>query len=209
MSARDDSSTSGERAVIRAALRASRNRLPARQRRRSALRVAARLARLPAYARARWIAGYLPFDAEMDPLPSMQRAGSVGKKLCLPIIDPHGSRSMSLGYFRPGTVLLPNRFGILEPCRRMTPRVPLGCIDIVLVPLVGFDDRCNRLGMGAGYYDRFLRRRHCGLWRRPLLVGIGFDLQRVDRIPHEPWDVAMDVIITERRVYRPRTVTRT
>jgi 5-formyltetrahydrofolate cyclo-ligase len=209
MSAPDDSSTSGERAAIRAALRASRNRLPAGQRRRYALRVAARLARLPAFARARWIAGYLPFDGEMDPLPSMQRAGSAGKELCLPMIDPKGGRSMSLGHFRPGTVLLPNRFGILEPWRRMTVRVPLRRIDIVLVPLVGFDDRGNRLGMGAGYYDRFLRRRHLCLRRRPLLVGIGFDLQRVDRIARQPWDVAMDVIITERRVYRPRPVTQT
>jgi 5-formyltetrahydrofolate cyclo-ligase len=209
MSAPHDSSVSGDRAGIRAALRASRRRVPARQRRRSALRIADRLARLPAFARARWIAGYLPFDAEMDPLPSMQRAGSAGKNLCLPMIDPDGGRSMSLGRFRPGTVLLPNRFGILEPWRRMTARVPLRRIDIVLVPLVGFDDRGNRLGMGAGYYDRLLGRRRLSHWRRPLLVGIGFDLQRVDRIPHEPWDVAMDVIITERRVYRPRPVTQT
>jgi 5-formyltetrahydrofolate cyclo-ligase len=164
-----------------------------------------RLARLPAFSRARWIAGYLPFDGELDSLPAMQRAGAAGKNLCLPMIDPRRRGKMTLGHFHRSGVLLLNRFGILEPCRRMTTRVPLRRIDIVLMPLVGFDEQGNRLGMGAGYYDRFLRRRTRGQWRRPLLVGLAFELQRTEQIPPEPWDVAMDLIITERRVYRPRS----
>ena len=197
-------SISSERDALRSTLRALRRRLPARERRRSANRVAVRLARLPVFSSARWIAGYLPFDGELDSLPSMQRAGAAGKNLCLPMIDPVRRGKMTLGHFQRSGVLLLNRFGILEPCRRLTTRVPLRQIDIVLMPLVGFDEQGNRLGMGAGYYDRFLHRRIRGQWRRPLLVGIAFDLQRAEHIPHEPWDVPMDLIITERRTYRPR-----
>ncbi len=202
MTAPDDS-ISSERAAIRGTLRALRRRLPERERQRSAERVASRLARLPAFSRARWIAGYLPFDGELDSLPSMQRASAAGKNLCLPIIDPQRHGTMTFGHFQPSGVLLLNRFGILEPCRRMTRRVPLRQVDIVLMPLVGFDDEGNRLGMGAGYYDRFLSRRTRGQWRRPLLVGIAFELQHAEHVPHQPWDVPMDLIITERRLYRP------
>lgn len=203
MTVPDDSIISSERDAIRRSLRALRRRLPDRERSRSAKRVASRLARLPAFSRARWVAAYLPFDGELDPLPSMQRASAAGKNLCLPIIDPRRRGTMSFGHFHAGSVLLTNRLGILEPCRRMTRRVPLRRVDIVLLPLVGFDDRGNRLGMGGGYYDRFLGDRTRCRWRRPLLVGIAFELQRVENIPHQPWDVPMDLIITERHLYRP------
>lgn len=199
-----DDSLSSKRAAMRSTLRALRRRLPERQRRRYAQRVASRLARLPAFSRARWIAGYLPFDGELDPLPAMQSASAAGKNLCLPIIDPRRRGTMTFGHFRSGSVLLMNRFGILEPCRRMTGRVPLRQVDMMLMPLVGFDDQGNRLGMGAGYYDRLLHRRTRCQWRRPLLVGIAFELQRVEHIPRESWDVPMDLIITDRRIYRPR-----
>ena len=60
-----------------------------------------------------------------------------------------------------------------------------------------------RLGMGAGYYDRLLQRRQHGRWQRPLLIGTAFDIQRVGRLPCQPWDVTLDYVITEKRSYRP------
>ncbi len=76
-------------------------------------------------------------------------------------------------------------------------------LDVVFVPLLGFDDALARLGQGGGYYDstfQFRRaRRH---WRRPLLVGIAFDEQRVDRLPVERWDLRLDLIVTPTKVYR-------
>ena len=89
----------------------------------------------------------------------MLDARADGKRVCLPMIDPRRPGKMHLGRVDPGTMLLPNRFGILEPCRRSAVRVPLNRVDAVMVPLVAFDDNGNRLGMGAGYYDRLLRRR--------------------------------------------------
>ena len=68
--------------------------------------------------------------------------------------------------------------------------------------LVGFDARCNRLGMGGGYYDRTLAYlRHRVHWRRPLLVGVAHECQRVERLEANPWDVPLDLVVTERRIY--------
>jgi 5-formyltetrahydrofolate cyclo-ligase len=78
-------------------------------------------------------------------------------------------------------------------------------IDVVVLPVVGFDRRGNRLGMGAGYYDRALRRRQdaARAWRRPLLVGVAFACQELPAIPASPWDVPLDLIVTERGIIAP------
>lgn len=75
-------------------------------------------------------------------------------------------------------------------------------LDLVLVPLVGFDSRGQRLGMGAGFYDRhFAFLRHRMTWRRPLLVGLAFDVQRVDRLAEAAHDVPLWGVVTERGIY--------
>jgi 5-formyltetrahydrofolate cyclo-ligase len=74
------------------------------------------------------------------------------------------------------------------------------------MPLVGFDANCNRLGMGGGFYDRtlaYLRLRRC--WRRPLLIGIAHECQRVERLETNTWDVPLDLVVTEERIYRRAT----
>jgi len=101
--------------------------------------------------------------------------------------------------------LLPNRFGIPEPpLKHRHIRMPWG-LELILLPLVAFDSDCNRLGMGGGFYDRtlaYLRHRCC--WRRPRLIGVAHECQRVEGLPVNEWDVALDAVITERRVYRRR-----
>ncbi len=100
----------------------------------------------------------------------------------------------------------PNRFGIPEPIargRRLT--LPWN-LDLLLMPLVGFDTDCHRLGMGGGFYDRtlaYLRLRRS--WRRPRLLGLAHDCQRIERIEPRPWDIPLESVITECRVYdQPR-----
>lgn len=95
-----------------------------------------------------------------------------------------------------------NRYGIPEPlCRHrdlLTPRQ----LDVVVVPLVAFDDSLNRLGMGGGYYDRtFAFRKRAGALRRPLLIGVAYSFQRVDALQAQSWDVPLDVVITEKESY--------
>ena len=75
-------------------------------------------------------------------------------------------------------------------------------LDLVLVPLVGFDDQGTRLGMGGGFYDRsFATRLFRRYWRKPRLIGVAYELQRVAHLDRQPWDVALDGVVTEQRLY--------
>jgi 5-formyltetrahydrofolate cyclo-ligase len=89
-----------------------------------------------------------------------------------------------------------NPIGIAEPSGHQ--QLGARWMNIILLPLVAFDRRGNRLGNGAGFYDRALafraRRRH---WRGPLLLGLAFSAQAVDHIDREPHDVPLDGVITE------------
>ena len=93
-----------------------------------------------------------------------------------------------------------NRFGIGEP--RGTRHVHGARLDLALVPCVGFDDAGRRLGLGAGYYDRHFAYLNWPItWRRPRLLGLAFECQRVARLAPQPWDVALWGVVTESRVY--------
>jgi 5-formyltetrahydrofolate cyclo-ligase len=96
-----------------------------------------------------------------------------------------------------------NRFNILEPAAHWGQTLHPRLLDIVLTPLVAFDRKGYRLGMGGGYYDRSLAfrcaRKH---WQRPLLVGVAHSCQQHPELPRQPWDVPLDIIITEREIIR-------
>ena len=75
-------------------------------------------------------------------------------------------------------------------------------LDLVIVPLLGFDQDCNRIGMGGGYYDRsFAFRRRFKHVKRPYLLGVAHEAQRVERIKAQPWDVSLDAVVTEKNLY--------
>ncbi len=153
---------------------------------------------------ARRIAAFWPADGELDPHPLLaaaQRGG--GASILLPVLRPGQQRRLWFVRYAPGDTLTANRLGIPEPRRGRQGPHQTWALDLILVPLVGFDAHCNRLGMGGGYYDRtlaFLRqRRH---WLRPRLIGIAHECQRVTRLALRPWDVPLDAVATERRIYR-------
>lgn len=97
-----------------------------------------------------------------------------------------------------------NRFNILEPAAHWGQTLHPRRLDMILLPLVAFDRQGYRLGMGGGYYDRSLAfrcsRKH---WQRPLLIGVAHSCQQHPGLPREPWDVPLDIIITEREIIRP------
>ena len=74
-------------------------------------------------------------------------------------------------------------------------------LEFVVVPLVAFDSKCNRIGMGGGYYDRTFEFCKQNLEKRTTLVGIGYELQKLDQITSQDWDVALDYVVTELAVY--------
>ncbi len=156
--------------------------------------LAARVAMgVPSVPDADWraVAGYWPVKSEMDPRPLLRHLHKRGFDCALPVVVGRG-RALHFRRWHPRTALEPAGFGLLEPpssAPRVTPQV-------VLAPLLCFDDRGTRLGHGAGYYDYTLAAlRRAG---RVLAVGIAFSAQQVDRVPDEDHDQRLDWIVTEK-----------
>ena len=162
------------------------------------------LERLGVFRRGAHVALYLPIPGEVDLRPCLEVARRCGAHIYVPRIASRRNRRMLFAPWRAGAALRANAFGILEPGHAGDARPVVG-LDVVVLPLVGFDAQGNRLGMGAGYYDRALRRRLDArrAWRRPRLVGVAFACQELPVIPASPWDVPLDLVITERRVIVP------
>ena len=95
--------------------------------------------------------------------------------------------------------LIKSTFGVMEPKQDLLEKVNIEDIDLILVPGVAFDEHCNRIGFGAGYYDRFL----CKKPKDTPTIGLAYDYQIIDKIPTDEYDVPLDFIITEKRVIFP------
>jgi 5-formyltetrahydrofolate cyclo-ligase len=149
--------------------------------------------------RTRRIGFYIPAKSEIDVLPLLHRALGMGVACYLPIVP--GRRRKKLWFTRlgdrPDWVL--NRYGIPEYHSPPARKGRAYQLETLFMPLLGFDARGWRIGMGGGYYDASLarlgRRRFL---RKPRLIGVAFSAQQVDRIPMDPWDIPLDGVLTER-----------
>jgi 5-formyltetrahydrofolate cyclo-ligase len=140
------------------------------------------------------IACYLPLFDEVDTSRIIERAWCAKKRIFLPVTDSHGR--MIFRQLAADTDLCRNSFGILEPVsgNLISPKE----LDLVITPLVAFDEKLHRIGMGGGYYDRcfqFLKRRRN--WLHPKLLGVAFDCQRVEKFAPNPWDIPLYQVFTE------------
>lgn len=190
--------------LLRRRLRQARRQLSRREQQDHAKAVASRFVRCGLGHAAHRIALYIPTGGELDPWPILQRLHR-NRRWYLPVLRGHAPGRLWFVRHRPGAPLRANRFGIPEPARRNRQILPTHGLDLVLVPLVGFDRHCHRIGMGAGFYDRslaFLRGRR--YWQRPRLIGLAHECQRLETIDPKPWDVPLDAVITETSLYRRR-----
>lgn len=198
----EDARMKGATAALRRELRARRARLTPEEQRDAAERLARQVSATHAFQTSRRIACYFPNDGEIDPTPLMQTIWSRRKVCYLPVLSRLSHDRLWFAPVWPDTAFAANKFGIPEPLAPLRAFVRAAQLDLILTPLVGFDAQGNRLGMGGGYYDRslaFLRgRRH---WRKPRLLGIAHDCQRVDKLIANPWDIPLDGVITDRRAY--------
>ncbi len=189
-----------ERDDCRRHLRRLRREVPPERARRAAQGIAHHLVRNGLLRRNRRVAVYLAADGEADLSPVVSYLWRHHGHCYLPALA--GDRLWFHPY-GPDTPLVRNRFRILEPPAGRGRRVHPRRLDLVLAPLVAFDPRGNRLGMGGGFYDRsfaFLRhRRH---WRRPLLVGVAYGFQEVAELPARDWDVPLTAVVTEAGLQR-------
>jgi len=188
-----------DRGALRRRLRAARRSLDPGLRRGAAEAAAAQLARLGLpHPRSR-VAFYLPIDGELDPGPAVRRALAQGCEVFVPVITGFRARHMRFVRWTPALATRRNRWGIREPEGAGTDG---RWLDLAVVPCVAFDDSGTRLGLGAGFYDRhFAWLALRSAWRRPRLVGLAYDFQKVERLQRAEWDVPMWGIVTDRGVY--------
>lgn len=195
------SSFAPERAALRRQMRHARATLSESARAAAARKVAKLLYNHRLLRPGRRIGVYLALRSEVDLSQLIRQARDVGCRLFVPRLLNERTRRMQFVPLVSGAPLKPNRIGVAEPYKPQQP-IPARQLDCVLVPLLAFDRSGRRLGMGAGFYDRhfrFLRQRNG--WRRPRLYGVAFELQRTDTLPEEPWDVPLDGVVTEHRLY--------
>jgi 5-formyltetrahydrofolate cyclo-ligase len=150
-----------------------------------------RLAALDLYRRARALHCYLAMRTEVSTLPLIAQALGDGLRVAVPI-TVRGQAELSHSWLRSLGDLERGTFGIPQP-RTLEPCDPAEC-DLLIVPLLGFDRRCHRLGYGKGHYDRLLASL------RAPRVGVAFAAQELPHIPVDPWDVALDAVVTEDEV---------
>lgn len=185
---------------LRREARQRRRALNAEERRAAEQAVARRLLALSWFRRAMHVAAYLARGSELDLAPFLLQTARLNKRLYVPRVPPAPHGRLVFTRWTPDTPLVTGPYGIPEaPGDELR---AAAFLDLVITPLVAFDTALNRVGQGAGYYDRsfaFLRHRH--RWRRPLLVGAAFECQKVAGISPAAWDVPLDAVVTERRLY--------
>jgi len=193
-----DSAFGAARAQLRAQLRAQRRALPPAARAHAAQLVARNIDRKLGLRAGNRVALYCALADELDSAPLFRLARRRGWRIYLPRIE-RARLGRKMRFVEAGGHERKNRLGIIEPQTSRT----LGArwLDVVLVPLVGFDVHGMRLGMGAGFYDRaFAYRRWRRAWRGPRLVGVAYAFQQVPRIVAAAHDVRLDAVATEQGV---------
>jgi 5-formyltetrahydrofolate cyclo-ligase len=190
------------RPQLRRQLRKARRALTGSQQQQAARGLYRQLAQHPLFRRARHISLYLPTDGEIDPRLLLRAAQRRGKATYLPVLSAWPRTKMVFQRIRPGEKLQPNRFRILEPRVNPARQRKVWTLDLVLLPLVGFDEDGGRLGMGGGFYDRslaYLERRKS--WRKPTLMGLAHECQKVGKLAQASWDVPLQGTVTDRQWY--------
>ena len=187
-----------QRRELRRQLAEQRRALAPAQRIAAAQGLRRSLDQLPEYLTDARVAGYWACDGELPLNLIIPPLATRGQQFLLPVIGP--GCQLRFAPWQSGEAVQPNRHGIPEPAEPKELLEPFQ-LDLVLVPLLAFDRRGNRLGTGGGYYDRgfeFLREQVRPT--EPLLVGIAYDFQELEIVHEEPWDVALDFVATDREL---------
>ncbi|MGE6384243.1 5-formyltetrahydrofolate cyclo-ligase [Pseudomonas sp. NPDC078416] len=190
------------RPQLRRLLRHNRRALSRAEQRQAAQGLYRQLAQNPLFRRARHVSLYLPMDGEIDPRLLLRAAQKRGKTTYLPVLSAWPRTKMVFQRVRSGETFRPNRFRIPEPRINARRQRKIWTLDLVLMPLVGFDPQGGRLGMGGGFYDRslaYLARRKS--WRKPVLLGLAHECQKVGKLAAASWDVPLAGTVTDKRWY--------
>jgi 5-formyltetrahydrofolate cyclo-ligase len=188
------SDTQTIKSLLRDQLRQQRRKLSPKEQRDAAEALQKVVQALPTWPEAQRVALYLAADGEIDPAPLAALARGENKLLFLPVVTDH--KGLEFAQWDEGDLLSANRYNIPEPSVE-APRCPAQDLDIIFLPLVGWDKFGRRLGMGGGFYDRALSGN-----TGPLLVGLSHEDQQVEKVPTDSWDVLLDYVATDTALYR-------
>ena len=182
------------RQALRQTCRQVREKLSSTYQRDASNQICAHIRKLDPYRYAKRIALYQAINGEID-LESLWRSAPKQGKYCyFPVLNEN--ETLSFLPATPASTFHKNRFGIEEPVIGQEHALTPDQLDLMFIPLVAFDKKGTRLGMGAGYYDRTL-----ALSRPPLLVGVAYEFQRQSFIEAQAWDIPLNVVITEHATY--------
>jgi 5-formyltetrahydrofolate cyclo-ligase len=182
--------------TLRQSIRIQRRSISTSDREKFAKQLLSQVQRLANFKRGQKIALYLPNDGEID----TKYIHNFLKNRCLNIYLPI-LVGKSLKFAKVGKNFRKNRFGIDEPVS--TQILNASQLNILFMPLVGFDKFKNRIGMGGGFYDRTLDfKKRQQNYKNPKLYGLAFDCQEVAKLNAESWDVPLDAVVTPTTIYR-------
>lgn len=184
--------TSRLRRQIRTEIRKTRQKLTALEQLRAEQNMTRQALQLIEQRQAKNIGLYLSFDSEISTAALIDALSAQQKNVCLPVLHPFCAGYLLFLRYQKNTPMVKNKFGIPEPQLNVQQIIPTDELDIIFTPLVAFDKRKNRLGMGGGFYDRTLQN-----WQQKsfIPVGLAHRCQEVDELPTESWDVPLfDVI---------------
>ncbi|MGH4051443.1 MAG: 5-formyltetrahydrofolate cyclo-ligase [Clostridium sp.] len=155
--------------------------------------------RLPQFIKCKNIMLYLSFNNEVDTLPLVTWCLNNSKTVIAPYCVQKTREIIPFEINDIKTDVTKSAFGIMEPKHDLLKMVNINDIDLIIVPGVLFDKHCNRIGFGAGYYDRFLSKKS----KDAITIGIAYDNQIIDEIPADIYDVPLDFIVTQGRIIYP------
>lgn len=144
------------------------------------------------------VALFLAMDGELNPQPTIEWLwDNTTHELYLPVLNTRQEWCMGFAPYQKNTPMQANQFAIAEPMQALQEHLGGEQMDMVIMPLVGFDTHGHRLGMGGGFYDRTFAFKKDNPEQSPLLIGWAHSLQCIPRIPAEPWDIPLDGVICE------------
>jgi 5-formyltetrahydrofolate cyclo-ligase len=189
-----------QRQNIRAEFRNKRQALSMQQQSTAAAKILTTSLASTQLSQANTVACYIANDGEINPIEIINYCWQQGKCVLLPVLHPFSKGHLLFVEYHPTSLTRKNIYGIDEPIVTSTNLYPLNNIELILTPLVAFDVKGNRLGMGGGYYDRTLAPiRRDSLTTQ--LIGLAHTCQQTDRLRTDSWDIPLDGIVTPEQFF--------
>lgn len=189
------------RQSLRKAFRERRRALSSREQSQAAKELVIQYQQQALYNDAKKIALYTTQDGELSTQGLIQHLWENNKSVYLPVLHPFSRGHLLFLRYQATTPMQRNCFNILEPVLDCSGVCPVRELDVLFTPLVAFDDKGNRLGMGGGFYDRALAALSTEQSPTPKIVGLAHDIQKTENLPVEAWDIPLSYVQTPTRLY--------